>query len=242
MTATASRNAKAAWFTEQIKVNDRRRAELGDTLTDLMAELIDHPEDADINASVEATQTSIEAAERQYQRLLLSQAGFAKRQTAEARAELVAEHQANAAHIDRMGGELMVIGAKLLDAIEGMAPLLAKYSQISGERRNLARQVFADAGDPHLSSLQTFDTYRRSADLAEEVVAPAVAAMLYRIGLGRTGVQLDQWLTLSPPYWGGPFGRDADIPAAMRAQYARASDRLKAGLQKAINSMTEDGE
>lgn len=196
--------------------------------------------EAEGEASKEALQLlesiEIDAAqcERDIARLRGALAVAQQRQSTESRRQIAASLKQQFDAIDKMGDDFDKLVNHVVDTIEGLGPVLEQIESIARNRRAAASAIVSAssagrAGNRWDSVAESADGRQRSGGCV------AVAAAMWRSGLGRVGLFLETWVSWTE----APKDRNvSSVISHARGKEYMANDRarLRSALTRHLSS------
>lgn len=232
-------NTKA--LQQRLRVIDDEIEKTKILLHDKSIDSVMHPERPELKVEAEQLDAELAAHQRELVRVAAAIEVSRERESLEGRRARMAQLFEHHATVDSTGKRMAVIAEKIIEQIDGLGPLLSEFATLSDQRRALASQVVSEAarGVRHHKTGYFRDRYAESAHWRSKVVSPAVVAALWRSELGRLGLDLSSWVTISPPAWDGRYAR-GDLIAALREDIAKVDKRLAHGMKEGLQSVAAE--
>lgn len=220
----------AAAFDGRIAALNRQIEAARQEIAEHSLKLVEDPDDKQAHLVIEKIESEITAHQATRTRLEAARTEAQRRDGVASRAEYLAGLTAEAEKAEALGDEMADVTERIVRTLESIAPLLARFEELSTERGLLTYGVMRAGADAGATSRADWGGIKDSANLRRSPLSIAVACALWRSGLGRVGpevkLQLDHLL---PHMLAGPNAwrnDSSDLCALMREGYETWKTRL----------------
>lgn len=225
----------AAALEARIRTIRADAASAAQLLKDKSFDLALSPSNAELREQVEKLEAEIAGHDREIGRMEAAIHELSRRSSVAERRKHLAQLSEHHRDVMSAGKRQAKIAAELLDKIEALGPLLSEYATLSDTRRELARGILR--GNMNLNRR---GVYEDAAAWRNGPVSPIIAAALWRAGLGRLGMDLEPWLSLTPPRAKDDRYLRGDLAAVLAEDIAKADALLSRGLGDVIQSQADE--
>ena len=204
------------------------KAHIADARTEyeaLALALAESPGDPQLIKRLGDIESEIAESVRLIERLQAAQREAGRRNSTAAKREELERVSANHDLVKKNIGRMHEIAAELLAKIESLAPLLSEYSTLADDNQGLGWSI------TRAGSATPEEADRRFQSLAERLrgntgaIRAVLSDAIFKSGLGRVGVPLDPFVTVSP--------------ARTEWTLAQALERSSAGMLRELDAAVE---
>lgn len=218
-----------------------RLAEAQATYSQTALELAEKPDDKDLCAAIASLEATVTHCRTELARLAAASAAADCADTAAAKAERKnARHQIRHKQLPAVMAKLKKADHALLSYVEGLGPLLAARDGIAADYQALVRElVRAIENDPASESRRLWGQVEQYAATRRGAPAAALAAALWNVGLGRTGLELEpHGVVVGAPTWQGAFAKDPH--AALDERFENDQSRMFSAIDRAASAIEKE--
>jgi hypothetical protein len=178
---------------EQLAAHQAGKAAAEQALDEVTSKWLENPKSPELIAEREGLKQEIELLDLRIARAQAALAAAAAADTAEAKAEATRRIEAEFAEIERRHVEIAARDQKLAELFDAMAPVLAERQQLADDNAASGWAIARACSDKPERVFGTIERHLRATDAR----APLLDR-LFASGVGRTGIDMLQWVEITP--------------------------------------------